>query len=163
MDLPALRLDGELGTWDPVWPDAEVVVLPGLPGWSPAADGRMRNPYPSTTLDIVKILRSNGRSVEHALERGERQEISLNAAECWVPVLVFANDVGIETCVTLLVNAIRQIVGALQLPGTKLHVRFGRQRPDGTIVYFEGHGDGDRVLEAIRCLGESEGGNGGRL
>ena len=105
---------------------------------------------------MVKILRSNGHSVEHAVERSERQEISLNAAECWVPVLVFANDVGVETCVQLLVQAIRRIVGALQLPRTKLHVRFGRQRPDGTVEHFEGHGDGDKVLEAIRCFGDGE-------
>jgi len=152
----ALRLDKELGTWDPAWPDADVVVLPGLPGWSQSADDRVQNPYPDTTLNMVKILRSNGHTVEHAFERSKRQEISLNAAECWVPVLVFANDVGVETCVQLLVHAIRQIVGASQPSQTKLHVRFGRQGPDGTVEYFEGHGDGDKVLEAIRCFGDGE-------
>ena len=163
MDLPALRLDEELGTWDPAWPDAEVVVLPGLPGWKQPDDDRVQNPYPAPTLDVVKILRSNGLTVEHALEPSERQEISLNAAECWIPVLVFAKDIGLDTCVQLLVHAIRRIVGALQLPRTKLHVRFGRQRPDGTVEYFEGDGDGDKVLEAIRCLGGGEGRNGNRL
>lgn len=162
MEQPALCLDEELGTWDPAWPDAEVVVLPGLPGWNQPVDDRVQNPYPETTLDVVKILRSNDFAVEYAIERSDRQEISLNAAECWIPVLVFVNEVGIETCVTLLVNAIRQIVGALQQPWTRLHVRFGRQQPDGTIEYFEGHGDADKVLEAIRALGVGESDRGSR-
>ena len=163
MELPELRRVEESGRWNPAWPAADVVVLPGLPGWSGTANDRVQNPYPETTLDMVKFLRSNGRTVEHALERGERQEVSLNAAEFWVPVLVFANDLGIETSVKLLVLAIRQIMGALQLSRTKLHVRFGRQRPDGTVEYFEGHGDADKVLEAIRCLGEGESKRGNRL
>lgn len=163
MDSPPLRLDEELGTWDPAWPDADVIVLPGFPGRKQPADERVQNPYPDTTLDMVKILRSNDRTVEHAVERSERQEISLNAAECWVPILVFANDLGAETCVNLLVNAIRQIVGALQLQRTRLHVRFGRQRPDGTVEFFEGHGDGDKVLEAIRLYGEGQAGGENRL
>lgn len=154
MNESVLRIDEELGTWDPAWPDADVVVLPGFPGRRQPADKRVQNPYPDTTLHMVKILRSNDRTVEHVVERSERQEISLNAEECWVPILVFANELGMETCVNLLVHAIRQIVGKLQLPRKMLHVRFGRQRPDGTIEFFEGHGDGDKVLEAIRCLGE---------
>lgn len=163
MELPARRRVEELGTWNPAWPDADVIVLPGFPGRNQPVDERVQNPYPNTTLDVVKILRSNDRTVEHALERSERQEISLNAAEYWVPILVFAQDLGMETCVNLLGHAIRQIVGAFQLPRTKLHVRFGRQRPDGTVEFFEGHGDGDKVLEAMRCLGEGETGGGNRL
>ena len=129
------------------------MVLPGLPGWSQSADDRVQNPYPDTTLNMVEILRSNGHTVEHAFERSKRQEISLNAAECWVPVLVFANDVGVETCVQCSA-AIRHFVGRRAI-ADETAVR----RPpglDGTVEYFEGHGDGDKVLEAIRCFGDGE-------
>ena len=162
MELPALRRVEESGRWNPAWPDADVVVLPGLPGWSGTAHDRVQNPYPETTVDTVNILRSHGCTVEHALERGERQEISLNAAEFWVPVLVFAAELGIEATVDLLMHAIRQIVGTLQLPRQKLHLRFGQQRPDGTVDYLEVHGDADKVIEAICCLREGEGGRGNR-
>lgn len=152
MGTSELRLIDEQSPADPTWPVADVVVLAGLPGWRHSGDdARLTNPVPTTTTDMVKVLRSAGLTVEHAVARGDRQEVSLNAAEYWVPVLVFAVDVGANTAGDLLADAISKLFGRPLLRRSRLHVRYGQQRPDGSVDFFEAHGDAEKVIEAIRA------------
>lgn len=155
MESSKLRVIEESSSWDPTWPDADVVIIPGIPGWSyPDDKDELRNPYPTTTTDIAKMLRLEGLTVEHALARSERQEIGLKAAEWWLPVLVFAVDVAANTSGTLLAAAVTRLFGPLALRRSRLHVRFGQHQRGGTVNYFEAHGEADKVLTAMRTYGE---------
>jgi hypothetical protein len=82
--------------------------------------------------------------------------VSLNAAEYWVPVLV--SEVGANTTGDLLATAITPLFGAGLLRRSRLHVRYGHQRPDGTVDFFEAHGDAEKVIEAIRAQGSKRDG-----
>lgn len=158
MDTSDFRLTEEQRAGEPTWPVADVVVLPGLPGWRYSGDDdRLTNPIPTTTTDIVKVLRSDGLTVEHAVQRGDRQEVSLNAAEYWVPVMVFAVDVGANTAGDLLAAAITRLFGRPLLRRSRLHVRYGQRRPGGSVDFFEAHGDAEKVIEAIRARGSAGG------
>lgn len=148
-----LRSTGDTGEWDPTWPAAEVVVLPGLPGWFPN-DNQIRHPFPNTTTDVVKVLRGQGLSVEHVVAREGRQIIALKAAEYWLPILVFSYEVAVNVSAELLAGVITQLFGAVQLRRDRLHVRYGHRLPDGTVSYFEAHGPGDEVVKAIRAHGK---------
>ncbi len=152
-----LRTAEETLREDRSWPNADVVVLPGLTGWTYSKDDEeLLNPYPTTTTDMVKTLRAKGLKVEHAIPRENRQEVSLNAAEYWVPVLVFAADVAANTSGEVLAAAVMKLFGASSLRRSRLHVRFGQTRPDGTVDFFEAHGDAEKVLEAVRTHGKQE-------
>ena len=160
MESSVLRVTEESSNWVPTWPDADVVIIPGIPGWSyPADEDKLQSPYPTTTIDMAKILRSEGLTVEHALPRGERQEISLKAAEYWLPVLVFSEAVNttddLPLAVDLLIGAITKLLGALLLRRPRLNVRFGQGQPDGTVDFFEAHGDADSVFTAMRTYEEA--------
>jgi hypothetical protein len=159
VDPVDVRMVEERSAAEPGWPVADVVVLPGLPGWHYSGDDdRLTNPFPTTTTDIVKVLRSDGLTVEHIVERDHRQEVSLNAAEYWVPVLVFAADVGANMAGDLLAGAITRLFGAPLRRRSRLHVRYGQQRSDGSVDFFEAHGDAEKVIEAIRAHANKRGG-----
>ena len=156
MDSLALQTTEDSRAWDPAWPTADIVIVPGLPGkYSQSDDDRLQNPYPTTSTDIAKILRQDGLAVEYAVERSERQEVSLMGAEYWLPILFFALDCANRTPTEILLAAIERLFGSGLPSRSRLHVAFGQQRADGSVHYFEAHGKGSEVIEAIRAHGEA--------
>ena len=146
----------ESSEWDPTWPDADIIVLPGIPGWAaPNADQDVPNPHPASTTDFVKVLSGAGFNVQYITDRSDRSPISINAAEFWVPVLVFALQDA--TCVPsdILIAAIRQVLGPLFSEQSRLHVRFKQENIDGAVHEFESHGRAKDVLNAMRVFGET--------
>ena len=45
-------------------------------------------------------------------------------------------------------TATRQLLGSAIFRRPRLHVRFGENRCDGTIKFFEAHGDARKVIDA---------------
>jgi hypothetical protein len=132
-----------------------VVVLPGLPGWSTSTSrDRVGHPYPDTTYDVVKLLREQGLSVEYTVAPEDRQTVSLQAAEHWLPVLVFGYDVAVSIGAELIAGAITQLFGTFQRGNDRLHVRFGSTSADGKVEFFEAHGSAADVVDAIRAHGK---------
>jgi len=156
MNSSTLQVIEDMRPWDPSWPDADIVILPGLPGWSHRPDDqRIQNPYPTTTTDIAKILQRDGFAVEYSVERSERQDVVLQAAEYWLPILFFAVDCATRTPIDAFLAAIDRLFRSAIVSGARLNVAFGQQRADGSVHYFEARGKGSEVIEAIRAFGEA--------
>lgn len=153
----SLRTSTETVEREPDWPEFEgVLVVAGLPGWSQAGTtDQVSNPYPETTTDVVKLVREQGLTVQYAVPREDRQTVSLNAAEYWLPVLVFAYDVGTNLVAGYFTGVITQLLGSLPKRSDRLHVRFGRETTDGAVEYFEAHGPAPDVVKAIKAHGKA--------
>lgn len=126
----------------------DVTVQPGLPGRADpeGVDGGV---YPNTTTDIVKLLREQDLRVEYVQTRDQRSTLTLKAAEWWIPILVFAYQVDISLCGTLLANAVAELFPDRE-PKPILHVKCGRETADQQIDWFEADGPSDKVIEALR-------------
>lgn len=124
-----------------------ILVRPGLPGH---ASDRPGHQYPSTTTDIVKLLREAGATVEYELPRDERELVSLNAAPLVLPILL---GIGTGTIGSLLANAIERLLGKDTAEKSQLHVRVERGRGNDPDV-CEASGLGSDVLETLRAFDE---------
>ena len=142
--------------WDPTWPNADIIVLPGIPGWTgPNANQDVPNPHPAPTTDFVKVLSGAGFDVQYITARNDRSVISINAAESWVPILAFALQDAACVPSEILIAAIRQVFGSWLSDQSRLHVRFKQKNLDGTVHEFESHGRAKDVLDAMRTFGET--------
>lgn len=142
--------------WDPAWPEADIVVLPGIPGrYGLGADAEVENPYPSSTSDFVKALRLEGFCVEYTVSRGDRSSVSINAADLWVPVLIFALQDVAQIPSEILTATILKVFGRWMSDDSRLHVRFMQKGADGSIHEFESDGRASDVLRAMRDFGET--------
>ena len=142
--------------WDSTWPEADIVVLPGVPGWAdPGADYDVTNPYPSSTSDFVKVLRLEGFCVQYTVSRGDRSPVSINAADIWVPVLVFALQELVQVPSEILIAAILRVFGKRISDDSRLHVHFMQKSPDGNIHEFKSDGQARDVLRAMQVFGET--------
>ena len=142
--------------WDPAWPEADIVVLPGIPGWAgPGANAEVENPYPSSTSDFVKALRLEGFRVQYTVSRDDRSPVSINAADLWVPVLIFALQDMAQIPSEILTEAILRVFDRRMSEDSRLHVRFMQKGADGSIHKFESDGRASDVLRAMRDFGET--------
>ncbi|WP_419927267.1 hypothetical protein [Candidatus Poriferisocius sp.] len=151
MALTELEVTEESLDWDPTWPDADVIIPPGIPGRGAPSDNEWtRNPYPSMTTDVVKFLQQRGHTVEYTVNREEQSRISLRSRDCWMPVLIFAAEVARDVGVDVIASLVKDFLFRNIKPSDgRLHVRLGKRQPDGTVSVLEAHGDGDNVLEVI--------------
>lgn len=128
-----------------------VRILPGIPGAPIEADPTGEISYPSTTTDIVKVLRESGVTVEYAVPREDRQLVSQKSAAIFVPILaVTYGAVG-----SLLAAAIVKLFGSERAERSELHVRVERGSGKNKRV-FEGNGPGRDVLEALRRFDDAD-------
>lgn len=127
---------------------SQVLVLPGVPGYAEEVDDV--GAYPSTTTDVMKVLREAGLAVEYRDPPNERKQVSLFGIDIWMPVLQFTQDALASGAGDLLASAIRGLFGRRSVSDGTLHVRFGREDSDGNVEWFEADGPGDNVLDAAR-------------
>jgi hypothetical protein len=127
----------------------DCLVVAGIPGRPDpeglAADDR---PYPTSTADIVKLLREQGYRVEYEDPPERRARISYKANEWWIPVLLFAQGVAEAGVADVLVSIIRGYVPDFRR--AKIHLKIGRADADGNVDWFEGQGAAPEVLDALR-------------
>ena len=121
-------------------------MLPGIPGKRERLeDGR--GAYPSTTVDVMKLLEEQGLGVSHVESDERRAELTYHAADVWLPVLMWTSDALANGAGSLFAHVIIQLLGQQQAEQSVLHVKCGRQ---GDNYWFEAHGPGRDVLKALR-------------
>jgi transcriptional regulator with XRE-family HTH domain len=128
---------------------ADVLVLPGIPGKHERLDDG-RGAYPAATVDIMKLLREEGFTVDYTEPPDQRAELTYHAADIWFPVLLWTSDVVANGAGSLFAHAIIQLLGSRRAERSILHVRCGRQTQEGDIRWFEADGPGADVLKALR-------------
>ena len=136
----------------------DVAVVAGLAGWGETVPGSETPALPNTTPDVIKLLREQGLQVEMAVDRNQASEVSLNNADLWVPVVIFAADVAAGGGGSLLADALRHLVPLPRRRSTNLHVRFGTETRKGKVSWFEAHGPAQDVLDAIERHRDSDDG-----
>ncbi len=127
--------------------NVDCLVLPGVPGrWDRSEDGSALHPGP--TLDVVKLLRTEGLSVEFSEPPESRRELLLKSEEIWLPILAFTTDAVANGAGSLLAHAVIQRFGRKRAEKARLHVRCAAV--SGTDqAWFEAEGAGDEVLQAL--------------
>jgi hypothetical protein len=127
----------------------DALVLPGFPNRSDL-DRDEGSFYPGETVDIVKLLKEQGLTVDFAEAREDRKTLELKAAEFWAPILVFAYEAAAHGAGALLAHAIIQRLGHERLKRAIVHVKCGSQQSDGTTEWFVADGPGEEVVKALK-------------
>lgn len=140
-DAPGLMAEGQK--------QPDVLVLPGIPGKRERLDDG-RGAYPSTAVDIMKLLREQRVTVDYTEPGDRRAELTYHAADVWLPVLLWTADALANGAGSLFAHAIIQLLGPRRAERSVLHVKCGRQTREGDIRWFEAHGPGADVLKALR-------------
>jgi hypothetical protein len=131
---------------------SEVLVLPGVPGiFDRIETGEWA--YPDSTNDVIKLLREAGLTVEYSEPRSERVRVSHNAADFWLPVLLFVQQTSWDVIVSYITNVLTNLIGPLDTFNRQLHVKVGTKSSDGSDQFFEGSGKAKDVLAAMRQAG----------
>ena len=139
------------------WPTGcDALVLPGLPGRSEESAPEDYALYPGSVIDVVKLLRERGLSIDYAPADRPRAEVELKAAELWAPIIVFAQDVlvagGAHALVEVAWDRLRGRRG-----GSILHLRVGKRDGEtGNVEWFESHGRATDVLDAFIVWSEQD-------
>lgn len=131
------------------WPKGlNVVVLPGIPG----KDVEVRPgelPYPTTTSDMIKILREGGLKVDYHTPDAKRVGVGYKVADWWGPILVVIEG----TVGSLIAAAIWELIDGARAENTRVHLKMGRAKKGRTTIeWFEGHGPAGQVIEAMKCF-----------
>jgi hypothetical protein len=127
----------------------DVLVLPGIPGNRERLDDG-RGAYPDTTVDVVKLLREQGISVDYAEAADQRAELTYKADDVWLPVLLWTSDALANGAGSLFADMIIQLLGQRRAERKVLHVKTEVETRDGEKRKFEGDGPGADVLKALR-------------
>jgi hypothetical protein len=140
-----------LGNVVPDWPcDAQVVVVPGLPGRRWEIGDELH--YPVDTVDFVKLVSEAGLSPAYA-RQGDASYVELKAAEHWLPVFVVAEEAIAAGAGALIADVIKQLVRFPSQRRTLLHARVGRARSKaGEAEFLEVTGEAENVLAALELF-----------
>lgn len=166
-NLPVVTTRPDAPKVQPFPENVDVLVLPGFPDREVALN-EAGNPYPSTTIDVVKRLRQLGLTVEFTESREQRLEVALKASELWIPVLQVAQQVFINLGVWQLIKAFelrstaRSASAGEDIAGESdraeaplLHVRMAVVREDGRETrWIEVDGSPDDVVRVIAQVQE---------
>jgi hypothetical protein len=126
-----------------------ILVLPRVPGKRERLeDGR--GAYPSTTIDVIKLFREEGIRVDQAESDDRRAELTYHGAEVWLPVVLWTSDALANGAGSLFAHVIIQLLGQREAERSVLHVKFGRKTRTGDERWFEAHGPGKDVINALR-------------
>ena len=155
MNSGSLQTDSYAGGLDAAWPDVDIVVLPGFPDDPAPIDGARDSAFhPSSATDVVKLLRAEGLDVVYAVERDDRQLMSKNAAEHWLPVVIAVSEFGANTLTSALASIVAEKVIGPFGHSSKLHVHCGIQSQDGSFRFFRGSGEAQAVVNAMAEFGK---------
>jgi hypothetical protein len=128
--------------------DDHVLALPGLPAnLTRPADARYV--FPSTTLAVVKSLRSSGIPTELAVPRADATFVSHNAADLWLPILQFGSAMLAGAGGNLLSTAIEKLVQRVHDSG-RVHLDWRVKSGDGTVQRFRYAGPAREAIQAVR-------------
>lgn len=132
----------------------DAVIVPGIPGFEIEALDVEGPAFPSSTTDLMKVLREQGLHVEFEDPDSPHPLVSHKAADWWIPIMVFIIETGVaSTAGNLLSHAIISLLGAKKAESSVLHVKVGVvQAGRDKIEWFEGHGKGADVLKALRIF-----------
>lgn len=127
----------------------DVLVLPGIvdTGIDQLDDGRWA--YPGTAADLVKLLREEGLNVDWAHVKSERAPVEHNAADVWLPILLFVREALASGAGEVMATAIMSLLGRNQAEISTLHVKFLEKSKSGKTRRFEASGPGADVLKAM--------------
>ena len=131
----------------------DVLVLPGIPGNRERLDDG-RGAYPDTTVDVVKLLREQGISVDYAEAADRRAELTYKADDVWLPVLLWTSDALANGGGSLFAHVIIQLLGQHRAERKVLHVECKWETRDGDKGSFKAEGLGADVLKALREFGK---------
>lgn len=126
---------------------ASIVLRPGVPGLGLEALEDGTAGFPSTSDDLVKLLREQGVVAEFDRPLTERSEVTHQAADVWLPVLEIIRDLGIGVLGGCIVELVAE-------PTSRVHAKVGRNRK-GKTEWLEISGQRDEVIEAIGDFLES--------
>jgi hypothetical protein len=126
----------------------DAIVFPGVPRVdTPEVD---EDPYPTATIDVIKILRSEGVTVDYVDPARPRITVDLKAAEVWLPIVAFTSEALASGLGGVLTAAFLEMIGKARVGKTRLHARVGRTRTDDVeIEWLDVDGPADAALEAI--------------
>ncbi len=137
----------------PEWPaDLDAIVLPGLPDREVEGLQSGELAFPATSSDVIKLLGESGLRVDYeSSAQGRQAFISQWSAEFLLPILAFTMDALANGAGDLLADIIRNRIGFNRLRRTRLRVKVAKvNRQDMSATWFEGDGNADEVLEAMR-------------
>jgi len=133
---------------------SDAVVIPGVPGVHLPPDAP--DTYPSLTIDLIKILRGAGLTIDYAEPDSEKAWAELLGAEVWVPIIVFAQQAIAAGVGGVLTAAVLELVGKVRASRSKLHVKIGRLiSRNETVAWLEATGTVDDVLKAVKTFLEA--------
>jgi len=111
--------------------------------------------YPSSTTDVIKVLCEADLNIDYADRATHRAEVAQKAADWWLPVIVFLEPAAAHLAGALMAEAILSLLGRRRADHSLLHVKVGKIEKSGTrIEWFEAHGNGHDVLEALKTFGD---------
>jgi hypothetical protein len=133
------------------WPQGvDVLVLPGFPDRD-IEDIEGKKVYPSDAIDVVKVLRGMGLTVEYTVPKPSRAIVSLKASDLWIPVLLVLQGVFINWGTSDLRDAFLLWRG--RTAPKALHVKMGVLTEKGREVrWVQASGDPDAVISTIEIF-----------
>ena len=133
----------------------DVLIMPGVPGIMERLDSG-EGTYPVTTTDVVKLLQEIGLQVGYSEAREQRTQIGHNAADIWLPVILFLQQTSWDVAVSYVTTVVTGLIGVPETSKRRLHVKVGLRSADGIERFFEGSGKARNVLAAMRQAGIDE-------
>ena len=121
--------------------DPDIIIHAGVPGLGYEAMEDGSGGYPSTAVDMVKLLREGGVVADYDRPPEERSELTHKAADMWLPILEVVKDLGIGVLGGCIVELVKD-------PRTRVHVKVGRRR-NGQTTWIEASGERDDVVKTI--------------
>jgi len=131
----------------------DVIILPGIPGMTTEMMGLepSESAFPSTTTDIIKILREQALQVDFESPDAAHPLAAHKAADLWIPLAIFIETGAAHAAGDLMARAIVSLIGRRRAETSVLHVKLGRvRRGRDKIEWLEAHGKGSDVLKAMR-------------
>lgn len=123
--------------------------MAGVPGMPDLRVDGNRVPYPDSTTDFVKVLRSLGFDPQFREPREDRRYVGHKALEVWLPILQIAQEILVSANADLLVGIIRSYFGGRIPDEGILHVDWRISTAEGHDEEFTANGPADEVVKAL--------------
>lgn len=143
---------------------AQILFLPGVPGLGLEPSIAASNPYPDTTIDLLKVMRSYGVDASFSEPRENRVDVAHRNADVWLPVVSVVGVHGVGVALNILSNALYDLYvkrfvdpsnnGDPDRPPAQLHIELRYNSVTGEqLVRMDGAASD--VIAAIREISGS--------